>query len=136
MKALTLRLDDKTWKEFSIKLIKDGLSAQKFLESKAKEYNKEEVKIMNNDFGVVEYQGKKYYLTSDATPTGRISNQFTCYHEVEDGEEYTFEMSASAVDESENDYTVYWLFQDVKGEDGKNNFDEFNYDDVDRVEAE
>lgn len=88
----------------------------------------------NYNYGSVTYQGKTYVLLEEADMTNRVlGGIYTDYNDAEDGETYDFEMKAKAADESGTECTVYWIFQDIKGEDGKD-LDEFDYDMVNRVE--
>jgi len=90
------------------------------------------IEKLEKEFGFVEFEGKKYILTMQADFTNRQMPSPRDYNDVLDNEEYDFEMSASAVDENENNYTVYWIFTDIKGENGKE-LDSFDYDKVNRV---
>lgn len=86
------------------------------------------------NFGELEFEGKVYELTDQAECTSRLlPGGYTNYIDAEEGEEYDFEMSCSAKDKQGNEYMVYWIFQDIKGE-GKE-LDSFDYDNVDRVEV-
>lgn len=80
--------------------------------------------IMNN-YGTITYEGKNYLLLSDAELTNRCFDGD--YNHAEVGETYTFEMKADAVGEEDGiDVTVYWMFEEVKGEE-KENLDEYDY---------
>ena len=87
------------------------------------------------DFGTVEFNGKKYTLTSDADFTNSVLNYPKNYNDAEDGEEFDFQMSASATDANGNECTVYWIFSDIKGESEKE-LDSFDYDNVHGIEEE
>lgn len=81
----------------------------------------------------MEFEGKTYTLTGDAEITEvELDGRFTNYHEAQNGGTYDFEMAAPALDEEGNEVTVYWMFENVKGEEKQ--LDEFDYDKVDRVE--
>ena len=84
------------------------------------------------NYGKVIFEQKEYTLTSNADYTNRLLNGPRNYHEASEGQKYFFEMSADAVDSEGNEYTVYWIFDDVMGEETP--LDNFDYDDVDRVE--
>ncbi|EGO63523.1 hypothetical protein [Acetonema longum] len=85
------------------------------------------------EFGSVEFEGKKYILTSQADLTGRLI-QHNGYNDPDDNGDYDFEMSASAVDECGDEYTVYWIFNTRKDADGVDKeLDQYDYDEVDRV---
>ena len=86
----------------------------------------------NNDFGTVEFNGKEYALTTDADFTGRQLDYPKNYNDVEDGDEYEFELSASGTNDKGNEVTVYWIFSCTKGNEQE--LDSFDYDNVDRVE--
>jgi hypothetical protein len=73
-------------------------------------------------FGSIEYEGKRYILTDEAAPTSRLLPD----HQQQ---EY-FELSAPAIDEEDNDYIVYWIFK----ADGRE-LDMYDYTDVNRIEA-
>lgn len=75
------------------------------------------------DYGTVVYKGKTYTLTAQADFTGRA--------DLGQYEDNSFELSASAVDGKGNEYIVYWIFVD-----DKENLDEYDYNKVDRVEAD
>jgi hypothetical protein len=82
----------------------------------------------------IKFEGKEIELTSEAEYTNRLLNSaYTNYHEAEEGEEFSFEMSAQGIDEEGNEVVVYWIFEDVKGD--QKELDEFDYDEVDRVET-
>lgn len=87
---------------------------------------------LEKEFGSVKFKGKKYILTMQADFTNRLLPYPKNYNDVSDGEEYDFEMSAGAIDKDGNEFTVYWIFTDKKGENGKE-LDMFDYDQVDRV---
>jgi len=78
------------------------------------------LKELEGKFGAVEFEGKKYILTDQADFTSRL---------LPDHLEGHFEMSAPAVDGDENEYTVYWIFEN----DPEKEMDEYDYEDVDRV---
>ena len=81
----------------------------------------------------VNFEGKEYRLLEQAEVTGtELDGRFTNYHEAQNGETYDFEMSAPALDDEENEVTVYWMFEAVKGEEQE--LDSYDYDNVDRVE--
>lgn len=83
-------------------------------------YEREEKKM--KDYGTVTYKGKTYTLTAQADFTGRV--------DLEQYEDNSFELSASAVDGKGKEYIVYWIFVD-----DKENLDEYDYNKVDRVEV-
>lgn len=89
-----------------------------------------ELKELENKFGTVEFKGKTYWLKAQAEMTNRLMQN--AYHEASEGEEYEFEMSSDATDEEGNEYVVYWVFEDIKGEEIE--LDMYDYSDVDRVE--
>jgi hypothetical protein len=93
--------------------------------------------VRDYDYGKVEFDGKTYKLLDNAEITNRLlPGNYTNFNDVEDGENYDFEMSASAEDENGNECTVYWIFNDVKGESGETDLSNFDYTDVDRVVCE
>lgn len=84
-------------------------------------------------FGAVTHEGREYALTSQADHTSRLLPRgYTNYNDASDGEAYDFEMAASAIDKDGNRYTVYWLFEGLKGEDD-HDLDWYDYSAVDRV---
>jgi len=95
--------------------------------------------MKNQDYGTVNFNGITYTLTSQAEMTNRLINNISNnYNDVDDGEEYQFELSASAEyddgnPENENltTGTIYWVFTGTKGENDPE-LDSYNYDDVDR----
>ena len=87
-----------------------------------------------SNLGTVIFEGRKYYLQDDADFTNRLLPGRVNYHEISNGEEYDFEMSATVKDSEGNDYTMYWIFTNIKGEDGRE-LDSFDYDNVHRVIA-
>jgi hypothetical protein len=83
--------------------------------------------------GTILHNGKTYILTADAEPTGRQLDGCTNYHEAEEGQEYSFEMSAKAMDHDNNAYAIYWIFDDIKGQE-RDGLDEYDYSKIDRIE--
>jgi hypothetical protein len=55
-------------------------------------------------------------------------------NDVEEGEEYQFEMAADAIDERGNECKVIWIFWKVKGEDWE--LENLDYDKVHCVREE
>jgi hypothetical protein len=92
------------------------------------------MKYNKSNFGEVEFEGKEYQLTGEADFVSRILPGNMNYHEVGPGEKYEFEMSAPAIDAEGSTYTIYWIFEGVKGEDDPE-LDSYDYDNVDRVEV-
>ena len=91
------------------------------------------MKYDKSNFGEVEFEGREYQLTSEADFTSRMLQYNNNYNDVAEGENYNFEMSAPAIDADGNAYTIYWIFEGVKGEDDPE-LDSYDYDKVDRVE--
>ena len=95
--------------------------------------------MMNQDYGIVNHNGITYTLTTQADMTNRLINGISNnYNDVDDGEEYQFEMSAGAEYDDQNTEnenittgTIYWIFTGIKGENDPE-LDTYNYDDVDR----
>lgn len=100
---------------------------------KLNNYFKEMLKMSEKRYGTVESDGKFYTVTTDAVTTNRVLNNGQDYNDKGDGEIYEFEMSADAIDPEGNGYIVYWVFEDVKGDGGKESLDLFDYDVVNRV---
>lgn len=85
------------------------------------------------EFGTVNFKGCEYALTSQADHTNRLLNGgYTNYTDAADGEEYDFEMSAPAIDKDCKEFTVYWIFCGLKGENDYQ-LDDYDYRFPDRV---
>lgn len=87
---------------------------------------------MESKYGSVVFEGKKYILCDHADFSNRVLNKIPNYQNQGDNGEYWFEMSARAVDESGNEYTVYWMFYCDDPE--RNELDSYDYDKADSVE--
>lgn len=71
------------------------------------------IENMTSNFGTVTHEGKKYTLTQEADFSNR---QFVgSWFDAQEGEEYTAEFSARALDAEGNEHWVYWQFDTVKG---------------------
>lgn len=79
----------------------------------------------------VTFDNKTFTLVTDAEITGRLLPYPKNFHEVQDGEEYDFEMTAIAIDTEGNEYIVSWIFSAVKGDELE--LDCLDYDNVDDV---
>ena len=79
----------------------------------------------------ITFKGNDYTLTTDADFTNGVLNYPKNYNDVEEGEEFDFQMSAQAVDTKGNKCTVYWIFSDTKGD--QKELDSFDYDNIDCV---
>lgn len=90
------------------------------------------IEKLEKEFGIVEFEDKKYILTSQADHTNRLLPYQKNYHEVEENEEFDFEMSAGAVDENGNEFIIYWIFSDIKGNEAE--LDSFDYNNINRIE--
>lgn len=80
--------------------------------------------MSKDDYGTATYNGRTYTLTSFPELTCRVFPN--CFTEVDDGEEYTSEWSARAVDENGeegNEYKVVWQFEAVKGTEPEDDSD-------------
>ena len=87
-----------------------------------------------SEFGTTTCDGKKYTLTRDADYTSRLlPGGYTNYVDAAEGDEYDFEMGASAVDEDGNECTVYWIFSATKGDVAE--LDAYDYSIADRVQS-
>lgn len=71
------------------------------------------------NFGRIEFEGKEYILCEQAEITNR-------YLSTE-----KFEMSARAKDQEGNEFISYWVFENVENWE----LDQYDYDNIDRVEA-
>jgi hypothetical protein len=87
------------------------------------------MKYEKSNYGEVEFEGREYRLTSEADFTSRLLPGPWNLKDVEDGEEYQFEMSADAIDDQGKGCKVIWIFWKVKGEDGWE-LDSLDYDKV------
>lgn len=95
------------------------------------------IKESTVDYGTVEYGGETYTLLDNAEPTNRLlPGNYDNISDVSDGEEYQFEMSCPARNENGDECIVYWIFTDIKGEGGNEDYSNFDYDDVDRVKCD
>jgi hypothetical protein len=74
-------------------------------------------------------------LKGAAYPTDRVLNGQKSWGDIVDGEEYDFEMAQDAVDAANNKCRIYYIYQNIKGEDGKQ-LDDYSYadGDVSRIE--
>lgn len=79
--------------------------------------------VLDREYGTVTYDGQVYVLQGQAYLSDRVFPGG--WHDAEEGEEYTTEYYADAVDPDGNDYIVVWQFDTVKGEEPE---DEENYD--------
>jgi hypothetical protein len=80
----------------------------------------------------ITFEGTTYNLTGEADFTNKCFPSMN-YSQVDDGEEYQFEMSCPCTDSEGNDYVMYWVFEDVKGSEKE--LDMFDYENgVSRVE--
>jgi hypothetical protein len=85
---------------------------------------------MDSKYGSVVFEGKKYILCDQTKFTGNLLDILPDSQDLDGNGESWFEMSAPAVDEDGNDYTVYWVFC-YEGPERK--LDSYDYDNVDRV---
>lgn len=89
----------------------------------------------SSKYGEVIHSERYYALVDQADYTNRLlPSGYTNYNDAKDGEPYDFEMSANAIDRNGNEYTAYWMFEGIKGEDDPE-LDTYDYDDIDRVIA-
>lgn len=87
------------------------------------------------DYGEVEYQGKEYTLAEQATLSNRMFPGW--FGDAEEGEPYTAEYQAAAVDNGGESYMVLWHFETVRGEEPWDESDyPFDNDHVWSVEAQ
>jgi hypothetical protein len=85
----------------------------------------------NMNYGRVEHEGKEYILTSEAVFTGRHMPYNRDFNDVEEGQEYDFEMSANAKDNNGKEYYVYWIFTDIRGQEKET--EDYDYDNIKSV---
>ena len=77
-------------------------------------------------FGTVTHEGTEYTLAQEADFSNR---QFTgSWFDAQEGDEYTAEFSAKALDAEGNGYWVYWQFETVKGNESA--IDRYPWDDA------
>lgn len=71
---------------------------------------------MAQDYGTITFQGRRYILQQDAVLSDRL---FTgSWHDTsEPGDAYVAEWMAHATDDAGEDFTVYWQFPAVRGEE-------------------
>jgi|WetSurMetagenome_2_1015567.scaffolds.fasta_scaffold876547_2 hypothetical protein len=70
---------------------------------------------LEKQFGYVEFGGKKYILTDQASQSNRLFDG--SWSNAEEGEIYTDEWKANALDEDENTFEVFWQWSMVKGQE-------------------
>lgn len=90
------------------------------------------MKYEKSNYGEVEFEGREYQLTGEADFTNRCLPGNWNLNDVQDGEEYQFEMAAPAVDDQGKECKVIWIFWKVKGEEFE--LDSLEYDKVYSVE--
>lgn len=66
-------------------------------------------------FGTVTHEGTAYTLAEVATLSNRPFAGW--WGDAEDGDEYTSEWVARAIDDAGDEYQVYWQFDAIKGEE-------------------
>lgn len=66
-------------------------------------------------FGTVLFEGKLYWLMEVADFSNRVFNGW--WGDAQEGETYTVEFQAKAVDSFGEYFEVVWQFDDVKGEE-------------------
>ncbi len=83
-------------------------------------------------FGEVSFQGRKYALTEMAfLASSCLSSPLGSYHDVDDGEEYQFDMQAEVVDSDGALYRSQWIFTAVKGSEP--DLDTYDFSVADRI---
>jgi len=96
----------------------------------------EKFESLARKFGTIEFEGEKYWLTEEAEHGNSLLPHTHNYRNPDDDGNYWFDMIAYAIDEDGNEYQVTWIFNTEKDEDGNSKeLDEYDYDDVDSVEA-
>lgn len=68
-----------------------------------------------SNFGSVTFEGKLYILTQDADYTNRVFPGW--FGDAQDGETYTTEFSAAAIDENGDKCRVFWQFEEIRGQE-------------------
>jgi hypothetical protein len=85
-----------------------------------------------NEHGTTTHNGTEYNLTEEADMTNRCLPVHD-YNDAAEGDTYSFEMSARAVDPAGNDVRCYWVFEAVKGDEQE--LEAYDYSECDRVEV-
>jgi hypothetical protein len=101
-------------------------------------------KFFKKEFGEINFEGERYYLQDSAELTSRnLEAQFDRFSQG-DNNKY-FEMSATALNNKGDKFTVFWIFEEKHYDDckikHKDQFfcecgvplDNYDYDNVDRV---
>lgn len=68
-----------------------------------------------SNFGTINQDGNEYTLTQEADYSNRVFPGW--YGDAQEGESYTAEFSAAAVDANGDTHRVYWQFDEVKGQE-------------------
>ncbi|MFD1884030.1 hypothetical protein [Paenibacillus wenxiniae] len=86
---------------------------------------------MTINYGIIKFEGDTYILKGKPQPTGATLNRnvYTNYNDAEEGEKYDFEMSAPVIDNEGVEWTMFWVFQDIKGKENSS-YDSFDYNKV------
>lgn len=82
-------------------------------------------------YGAVEFEGATYILTGQADFTSRTFPGD--FNSASEGESYTTELAADAIDAEGNPYQVYWQFAAVKGEEPEPDRYDYSSENVSRV---
>jgi hypothetical protein len=77
--------------------------------------HQQETRTMTTDYGTVTHEGTTYTLTQQAYPSGRVFTGW--WGDASEGEEYTAEYEAHAVDAKGDEYIVRWHFDAVRNEE-------------------
>lgn len=72
-------------------------------------------RMMARKFGEVEFNGKTYALTCQADYSNGVLDGVTNYNDADEGDDYQFEMVATAIDSDGERYNVRWIFDAIKG---------------------
>ena len=81
--------------------------------------------------GTVKFSGKTYALTRQADLTNRVFHGW--FGDANEDGEYTVEYSAPAVGQDGTEVTVYWQFDEVKGEEMEPS--DYDWDNVSHIRA-
>lgn len=85
----------------------------------------------------ITYNNIELTLANEADYSNRLlPGGYVNINDVSDGESYDLEVFSRAKDADGNKYLVYWIYKDIKGEDG-NGLDSYDYrdDKIDRIQA-
>lgn len=110
----------------------NAIAAEFFNQAKEMQENRTIYARMAEKFSKVEFRGKTYALSAQAELTNRVFPGW--WGDAAEGEEYTQEWSAPAMDTDGNECVVRWQFEVVRGEETEDD-SLHDWDDVQSVQA-